>query len=69
MAKRKIDQEKIKRILIKRGYENGELPKGYEVHHIRPVEERGKDTLKNIRVIKGTKHQQIHINRRKVGKI
>ena len=69
MAKRKVDEEKIKRILIKRGYKNGEPPRGYDVHHVRPVEEGGKDTSGNIRVIKKTKHKQIHENRRKVGKI
>ncbi len=69
MAKRKIDQEKIKKILIKRGYKNGEPPRGYEVHHIKPVKEGGKDTPSNIRVIKSTKHEKIHENRRKVGKV
>ena len=65
----KIDQEKIKRILIKRGYKNGEPPRGYEIHHIKPVEEGGKDTPGNVRVIKRIKHQQIHINKRKANKI
>ncbi len=69
MARRKIDQEKIKKILLKRGYSDGKPPAGYDVHHIKPVEEGGKDTPKNIRVIKRTKHKQIHENRRKIGKI
>ncbi len=69
MVKHKPDREKIKKILIKRGYKNGEPPNGYEVHHIKPVEEGGKDTLKNIRVIRTTRHQRIHANRKKVGKI
>lgn len=69
MAKHKPDREKIKKILIKRGYKNGEPPTGYEVHHIKPVEEGGKDTPKNIWVIRKTKHQRIHTNRKKVGKI
>jgi len=53
--KRKVDQEKIKKILEKRGYKNGELPHGYEVHHIKPLAEGEKDTPKNIRVIKRKK--------------
>lgn len=69
MVKHKPDQEKIRRILTKRGYKDGEVPRGYEVHHVKPVEEGGKDTPKNLRVIKKTKHQQIHANRKKVGKI
>ncbi len=70
MAKaRKADQEKIREILLKRGYKNGEPPNGYEAHHIIPLEEGGKDTSKNIRVIKKSKHQQIHENRKKQGKI
>lgn len=69
MARRKIDQEKITKILLKRGYKSGEPPRGYEVHHIKPVEEGGKDTPSNIRVIKRAKHQQIHTNRKKKGGI
>lgn len=66
---RKANQEKIKKILIKRGYKGGTPPRGYEVHHTRPLEEGGKDTPKNILVIKRSKHQQIHANRRARGKI
>jgi len=69
MAKHKPDREKIRKILAKRGYKNGKPPRGYDVHHIKPVEEGGKDTPKNIRVIRTTKHQQIHANRKKVGEI
>jgi len=63
--KREADQEKIRKILIERGYKNGEPPRGYEVHHIKPLAQGGKDTPKNIKVIKRTVHQQIHINRKK----
>lgn len=66
---RKANQEKIRKILIKRGYKDGEPPRGYRVHHIKPLEEGGKDTPKNIRVIKRSKHEQIHANRKKRGKI
>ncbi|MFZ5365152.1 MAG: HNH endonuclease signature motif containing protein [Patescibacteria group bacterium] len=67
--KRKADHEKIKKILEKRGYKNGEPPRGYEVHHIKPLAEGGKDTPKNIRVIKIIKHKQIHANRKERSKI
>ena len=66
---RKADQEKIRRILLKRGYKDGVPPRGYVAHHIKPLEEGGKDTPKNIRVIKRSKHKQIHANRKKRGKI
>ena len=66
---RKADQEKIEKILINRGYKDGTPPPGYETHHIKPLEEGGKDTPKNIRVIKRSKHQQIHENRKARGKI
>lgn len=69
MIQRKVDQEKIKKILIKRGYKDGNTPRGYEVHHIKPVEEGGKDTPRNIRVVKRSKHIKIHANRKKLGKI
>ena len=70
MAKaRKADQEKIKKILIERGYKDGTPPRGYEAHHIKPLEEGGNVTRSNIRVIRRSKHQQLHANRRKQGKI
>ena len=67
--KRKADQEKIQKILEKRGYKNGKPPRRYEVHHIKPLAEGGKDTPKNLLVIKKTNHQQIHANRKERGKI
>jgi ABC-type transport system substrate-binding protein len=63
--KHQANPEKIKKILEKRGYKGGKPPRGYEVHHIKPLAEGGKDTPKNIRVIKKEKHQQIHANRKK----
>ncbi len=65
--RRKIDQDKIKKILIKRGHKDGKPSRGYEIHHIKPVADGGKDTPKNIRVIKASKHKQIHKNRKKRG--
>lgn len=40
--KRKADPEKIKKILEKRGYKNGEPSPSYEVHHAKPLAEREK---------------------------
>lgn len=65
--KRKADLEKIKKILEKRGYKNGKLPKGKEVHHIKSLAKGGKDTPKNIIVIKASKHRKIHKNRKERG--
>jgi hypothetical protein len=45
------------------------LQKGKELHHIKPVAEGGKTTTKNTRVVSKVKHQQIHKNRAKRGKI
>lgn len=67
MQKRKADPEKIKRVLENRGYKDGEIPRGYEVHHIKPLAGGGKDTPGNLRVIKRSEHQQIHKNRRERG--
>ena len=64
---RKAEQEKIKEILEDRGYKNGKVPKGHEVHHIKPLSEGGKDTPKNLIVIPTRKHKQIHKNRRERG--
>ena len=66
---RKADQEKIEKILEKRRYSGGKTQPGYDVHHIIPLEDGGKDTPSNIRVIKRKKHKQIHKNRQKQGKI
>ena len=65
--KRKADQEKIKNILIKRGYKGGKPPYGYEAHHIKSLKRGGKDTPKNIIVIKASKHRKIHKNRKERG--
>lgn len=67
MAKRTADQAKIKRVLEKRGYKDGNAPRGHEVHHVKPLAEGGKDTSGNIIVIKSSKHKQIHKNRRERG--
>jgi len=65
--KRERDPEKIERVLKRKGYQGGELPRGRVLHHIIPVSEGGKTTPKNTRVITNTKHKQIHANRKKRG--
>ena len=65
--KRVADEKKIKEILKQRGYKEGKPPRGYEVHHIKPLAAGGKDTSANIRVTKGSKHREIHKNRRARG--
>lgn len=67
MSKRKADPVKIQKVLQNRGYKDGEAPRGWETHHIKPLAEGGKDTSKNIMVIPRSKHQQIHKNRKARG--
>lgn len=67
--KKERDPAKVNKVLIEKGYPNGKLPKGKELHHIVPVVEGGKTTNKNTRVVTMTKHKIIHENRRKAGKI
>ena len=73
VSKTKIKNErspkKVKEVLKEKGYEEGKLTKGKELHHAKPVAEGGKTTPKNTRVISKTKHENIHKNRRKRGKI
>ena len=61
--------EKIQRVLKQKGYSDGKLPKGKVLHHVKPVIEGGKTTPKNTRVITKAKHEKIHANRKKIGKI
>ncbi len=65
--KRERDPEKVRRVIEKKGYKDGKLPQGKELHHVIPVSQGGKTTLKNTRVISRTKHKQIHENRREKG--
>ncbi len=60
---------KVKKVLKAKGYDEGKLPKGKELHHVKSVSEGGKTTPKNTKVISKTEHKNIHKNRRKVGKI
>lgn len=69
MAKKERSRVKLQRVLKQKGYSGGKVPKGKVVHHVKPVAEGGKTTKKNIRVIPKVKHQIIHTNRKKRGKI
>ncbi len=61
--------KKVKQVLKQKGVKSGKLPKGKELHHVKPVAKGGKTTKKNTRIITKTKHKQIHKNQRKKGKI
>jgi len=73
VSKTKVKKErsptKVKKVLKKKGYKEGKVPKGKELHHAKPVAKGGKTTSKNTRVISKAKHKKIHKNRRKRGKI
>ena len=60
---------KVEKVIKAKGYPSGTLPKGKELHHVKPVAEGGKTTTKNTRVVSEAKHTKIHSNRRKHGKI
>lgn len=73
VSKAKIKKErsptKVKKVLEKKGYKEGKLPKTKVLHHVKLVTKGGKTTSKNTRVISKAKHKKIHKNRRKRGKI
>lgn len=60
---------KVAKVIKEKGHSTGKLPKGKELHHVKPVAEGGKTTNKNTREVSAKKHKQIHANRRKKGKI
>jgi hypothetical protein len=67
--KKERSPAKVKEVLKKKGYKEGKLPKGKELHHVEPVSEGGKTTTKNTRVVQKEEHKNIHKNRKKKGKI
>jgi len=69
MVKRERSQIRLKKVLKQKGYSSGKAPKGKVAHHVKPVAKGGKTTKKNIRVIPKGKHQKIHANRKRRGKI
>ncbi|HUS49365.1 MAG TPA: HNH endonuclease signature motif containing protein [Candidatus Paceibacterota bacterium] len=67
--KKERNPKKVKKVLEEKGYKSGKLPKGKELHHIKPISEGGKTMPRNTRIISKTKHKKIHKNRVKKGKI
>ncbi|MCD6580049.1 HNH endonuclease [bacterium] len=68
-VKKERSPAKVKKVIKQKGHPSGKLPKGKELHHVKPVSEGGKTTEKNTRVVTKKKHIQIHKNRRKKGKV
>ena len=68
-VKKEKNPQKITKVIKQKGYKSGKLPKGKELHHVKPVATGGKTTKKNTRVVSSGKHKIIHQNRRKQGKI
>jgi len=67
--KKERNPEKVAKVIKQKGYPSGKLPRGKVLHHIKPVAVGGKTTKKNTRVVTKIKHEQIHKNRAKRGKI
>jgi hypothetical protein len=63
------DPKKKEDVLKAKGIKDGVLPKGKELHHVKPVADGGKTTPSNTRIVTEQKHKQIHKNRRKKGEI
>ncbi len=68
-VKKERSPKKVEKVIKAKGHPSGKLPKGKELHHVKPVAEGGKTTPKNTRIISKAKHKKIHSNRRKRGKI
>jgi hypothetical protein len=47
-----------RKLLKKKGLEK--VPRGKVIHHKRPLSEGGSDTLRNVALIKKTRHRKIH---------
>ena len=63
--KKERSRTKLKKVLKQKGYKDGKVQKGKEVHHLKPILKGGKTTKKNIRVITKAKHKKIHKKRKK----
>ena len=68
-VKKERSRTKVAKVIKEKGHPSGKLPKGKELHHVKPVSEGGKTTTQNTRVVTETKHEKIHENRRKRGKV
>jgi len=68
-VKKERSPKKVKKVIKAKGHPSGKLPKGKELHHVKPIAKGGKTTPENTRVVSRAKHKKIHSNRRKRGKI
>ena len=68
-VKKERSPKKVEKVIKAKGHPSGKLPKGKELHHVKPVAEGGKTTPKNTRVVSKAEHKKIHSNRRQRGKI
>ena len=68
-VKKERSPKKVEKVVKAKGHPSGKLPKGKELHHVKPVAEGGKTTSKNTIVVSKAKHKKIHSNRKKRGKI
>jgi len=68
-VKKERSPKKVEKVIKAKVHPSGKLPKGKELHYIKPVAEGGKTTPKNTSIISRAKHKRIHSNRRKSGKI
>ena len=68
-VKKERSPKKVEKVIKAKGHPSGKLPKGKELHHVKPVAAGGKTTPKNTRVVSKAKHKKIHSNRRKRGEI
>ena len=67
--KKERDPKKMGKVIVQKGYKYGKLSKSKRLHHIVPVARKGKTTKKNTTVVTKAKHEQIHKNRKRQGKI
>ena len=67
--KKERSPAKRKKVLEQKGYPEGKLPKGNELHHPKPVSKGGKTTPSETTVVPKEKHKKIHARRRKRGKV
>ncbi len=67
--KKERSPAKRKKVLKKKGYPKGKLPKSKELHHEPPLAEGGETTPKKTRVMDKKKHKKLHAKRRKKGKV
>jgi len=55
-----LSRKNIRRAWVKK---NGKIPEGYELHHIVPLWDGGKNTLENIVCVSWEEHRKLHFER------